>query len=797
MLPPTNLTTQDSLMQLAKYLAANLVCHSVDKESEINDIAQNHIHDYDEGFTKSRNILILGAGATTNANNEIKPASKFVTLIKGLFPTKQLNEQLEYLSRVYNLHRDEFETVMLACSKLDNEKVHRALKSCYDYKHVPNLFFEIVAHLFKHRFIDIIINFNFDEVMDNVIEDEMSGMEYHSIISDGDLSEELEDLMFSHRLKKPVYLKPHGTISHPSSLRFNKEQYYALPTRIAQLLKMLFEANYNKKNKKLLKLNFIVVGFGMQSIDLNHILNEALTAREKLKSPEKAPVCNFFVFDMLEKHEYLSNISKTTSSDKIQLLFKNDDHLRYILTEPKTGKTDTEQLHLKDNTLESLFLQLWKNIEATFKQQQMIRSISRHLIISEVFAQTDKTVLPLRIFQKKDKLNKGNEQKSEFYLHMRIYTELAILLIQSGGIINITQLKQSRVDKYYALYAKVNKLLKQERNKDTRLKIDKSTIAEYLEDFGFKKYKGYSGDTFVCIPPSKKTFKNYILTRLLIKIKELKRKFPKPAETISFDDALLRKYVDQLAANPGWEIKPNFKEYDVSKFRNIKEENFLHTDFRFNYWRQQLFDKDWNVVLSVNKKAGYIIEDNELGKQLKGSNKHMFAVLSKTDIASIDKVNKVNLDGYNCYPYPLHWRDLNQHLQLFIKFRPVTDKSLDRIAARINQAYKKHPKDDTAFSLIEKAINRLINQYTGGIYYQRRQLSRKANPLVFLPAELKNQHIENCQELFNIFVSYWGRTGAEKAQSNKIEYAKFLEQKVALIRMISHKLRGSTTHTIN
>ena len=42
-----------------------------------------------------------------------------------------------------------------------------------DVRYYPGLAYEILAHLMKHGFIDAIINFNFDEVLDQAIEDEL------------------------------------------------------------------------------------------------------------------------------------------------------------------------------------------------------------------------------------------------------------------------------------------------------------------------------------------------------------------------------------------------------------------------------------------------------------------------------------------------------------------------------------------------------------------------------------------------------------------------------------------------
>ncbi|MBK6976711.1 MAG: hypothetical protein IPH28_06005 [Cytophagaceae bacterium] len=98
----------------------------------------------------------------------------------------------------------------------------------FNQRTYPSVFYEILAHIFKNRFVDAVINFNFDESFDQAVLEEISTGELKKIVSDGDCVPYV-DLVEEHNLKLPLYIKPHGTFSEKSSLRFTKEHYIDIP----------------------------------------------------------------------------------------------------------------------------------------------------------------------------------------------------------------------------------------------------------------------------------------------------------------------------------------------------------------------------------------------------------------------------------------------------------------------------------------------------------------------------------------------------------------------------------------
>ena len=276
-----------------------------------------------------------------------------------------LENELDSLNRIYKLDKSEFETVLYAINKFHPIWLLKKLKKIYGHKYNPSLAYEILAHLLKHRYVDAIINFNFDELLDQAIDDELKSDEYHKIISDGGVPSEN---IFNKEtgLRYPLYIKPHGTISHPSTLRFTEEAYHGLPMGISKTLKELISAKYMVNGKEnTMKMIIIAVGFNMQSTEFNILLNENLPENSEMfvikKGTEKIYV-DHRVLRSEGKEKELSKFEKI-NNEKTKIIPVNDD-----------------------NRLDSILLDLWKNTCNYFNEAFFSpRSIMRHELISSLF----------------------------------------------------------------------------------------------------------------------------------------------------------------------------------------------------------------------------------------------------------------------------------------------------------------------------------------------------------------------------------------------------------------------------
>jgi hypothetical protein len=285
---------------------------------------------------------------------------------------------------------------LLAFSLHSGHKLRDELQKIYSHKHPPILCYEILAHLLNHRFLDAIINFNFDELLDKSIEDELGEGEYYKIISDGDCPELLldEDLFkrYNYKCDLPVYIKPHGTASHKSTLRFTRDDYFGLPNDIRRVLSNLLISPERP-------LTIVSIGFSMQSFEFNHIINEIAANSE------------------------IFYINKSIPNPK-----------------PKLSNYSQQFIEVSNGeTLNECLKNLWEQTYERFEESFLPRGIERHILISEVF--TDWVVREGSRFCSRRE-----------YLENRTKIELLLAITKAKGLINMSDLSSDRCGKYNDLY---------------------------------------------------------------------------------------------------------------------------------------------------------------------------------------------------------------------------------------------------------------------------------------------------------------------------------------------------------
>jgi len=406
---------------LAKKIALNLIDVSIRKNDvphALDEIIKNENQTLTNNHKPERFIFVIGAGVSKDANENIQLGGEAADSLREVFKEyeKLINHELRKLKEVDKRNPKEFETVLLAISKFDYEKkLENEIFNLYNYSLYPSLTYEVLAHLFKHKFIDCIINFNFDEVLDRAIDDEINQGEYYKVISDGD-APSINEMLVDSKFKKPIYIKPHGTASHKSSMRYTDEDYWGLPKDIELLINDLVSGKTDVNDEKV-PVNVIVVGFEMQSIEFNKLLLNLPEGSEIFFIKRRRPKFNTEELEDLKKDFYKGGF------------FQANQKNQYIV------KNNTE-INLSD--LDKLFLEFWKIISNTFKENYSPRCVSKHILISKIF---------------KPYNNKRNTpQEIEGYLKDRIYLELAIAISKSKGFLTYSQLINDRVGLYYNLY---------------------------------------------------------------------------------------------------------------------------------------------------------------------------------------------------------------------------------------------------------------------------------------------------------------------------------------------------------
>lgn len=209
-----------------------------------------------------RCIAVVGAGASAPFLNRGKD------LAKGLIRQFHVDEaavqaERERIERITAVDPEEFEAQLSAIGQIlgGDRRVRTAISELYQVRHPTIKTYELIAHLLKHRFIDAVINMNFDELLDQSLDDELGVGEYQRIVSDRDCVAVQTDELQPDYI--PLYIKLHGTASEPESLRFTRESYYDSPARVGTVAAELFQVP---------ECILINIGFGLGSFDLHRLL---------------------------------------------------------------------------------------------------------------------------------------------------------------------------------------------------------------------------------------------------------------------------------------------------------------------------------------------------------------------------------------------------------------------------------------------------------------------------------------------------------------------------------------------
>ena len=278
-------------LELAKILSYNYLNKRFSSDKKVEDslkyLLENKLPDLPVNSKKRDNciqeidkvIVICGAGLSVEAGLPLADAAidqieDYITA-KGWLHEDVIKEE-EGRIKGADVVPGDFETRIEAMSqhKYVRNKVFKKLADMYDEKHNPLKSCEIIAHMLKHRMIDGVINFNFDEILDTAIEEELHHDEYQLLVGGTESSEYQEQL---NKFKKSdkrdrFYIKPHGTISDIDSIRATRDQYIRTTTGIIEELRKIFEGN----------IAFIIMGFKMGSIEFNVLIDEC-TKRKKQK----------------------------------------------------------------------------------------------------------------------------------------------------------------------------------------------------------------------------------------------------------------------------------------------------------------------------------------------------------------------------------------------------------------------------------------------------------------------------------------------------------------------------------
>lgn len=117
----------------------------------------------------------------------------------------------------------------------------------HDLPH-PVLTYELLSHLLHHRFLDHIVSMNFDTLLDDSLQDELGRDAINMVLSDRDIPSLRSTVRGEEG--KPWYVKPHGSVTLPDSLRFTLTQTSGLSRSMMELLRHVLFGTSNASDSE-------------------------------------------------------------------------------------------------------------------------------------------------------------------------------------------------------------------------------------------------------------------------------------------------------------------------------------------------------------------------------------------------------------------------------------------------------------------------------------------------------------------------------------------------------------------
>ncbi|MEM9547638.1 MAG: SIR2 family protein [Bacteroidota bacterium] len=705
---------------LAKDLAHNQTIMSLltkgnPEESQLEEILKDIIS---PKALPSRNIFVLGAGCSKSAYPDLLPLGDEASQMlenhfkKDTWPKSFLKKSKKIATK-FNLPdleiKKDFETRLLQLSYfLENSVLRQALSYMFEYRTFPNLFYETIAHLLKNRFIEAVINFNFDELLDQAIDEEVGLGQLHKILSDGDCIP-YEKMLTNSKLKVPIYIKPHGTISHKSSLRFTKEQYIDIPDEIEVLMEELLSGLPDDEDVAITNqehiaiqhhfgdLNLIVAGFNMESIEFNSLVKRAIEKRlNNSKHEVRIIFLNHDSSYKKKQKKRLKRLFKTKSKDpgRVKVEVINLDTF-------KSKKYGLDEYLLK-RKLDCFGIELINRIHSHYKPEYKPKEIIRHLGLIVYFKEQIKLTGKISIFNLFKPgviqfLNAKNELyfNSKQYFFDRTIFEVIIVILKNNGYIQPTESlkKDNRIGVYFNMYVETH------RKKGFSKKVISKELSFYdiLALLGLKSNINDSVKNFYKLDFADQKFTQMdfcgFMDNWIEKVKLVEKELPvfsgigwnfKKYKNSCLESLKKFKLIfenlnskkkhfagDQLIRSDALNLYPNFLDIYLNFIAKIHSSNIVPTRLAFRYRFRSLFIKDnsWNRLCLVTDRGLFLVDllrEIEKRDDIKFSKPKTIYLIVSSNFAreEIERLSK-KIKNLRILIYKVPYYDHNRHMILF------------------------------------------------------------------------------------------------------------------------------------
>jgi len=274
----------------------------------------------------------------------------------------------------------------------------------------PQLAYELIAHFLKHGFIDHLLTFNFDELLDEAVANELGPGEYAYIATEQDTSTRPPDSL-------PHLIKLHGTLSRPETLRFTRNATASLPPSMTRLLDRVvldIDPRTERRLPDARDAYLVSMGYGWRDTDIVHWLE---ARRDYVKG---LLILSRNAHDDVQRLHGLFGESKGWRREQVRVL----DIDALCSVPPDTV------------TVDLVLSALWTALESAMTQSNIqFMPASRHILLGYLFGPRAREVGA--------RLNQHTPLR-------RFVTEFVLHLAKCKGMVNISTMAGSdRISRYY------------------------------------------------------------------------------------------------------------------------------------------------------------------------------------------------------------------------------------------------------------------------------------------------------------------------------------------------------------
>ena len=274
----------------------------------------------------------------------------------------------------------------------------------------PQLAYELLAHFLKHGFIDHVLTFNFDELLDEAIANELGAGEFVTVATDHDIGP-------LPAAQLPHLVKLHGTLGRPETLRFTRTATSSFPPSMTRLLdEIVFDLDpeTGRRKRGARQTYLISLGYGWRDPDLRHWVRARHRCLEGL-----------VVFSRSGELDVLSSVLPESRSHYRGSVVRELD-ISQLCDVPKDSLS-----------VDIVLSALWKELESLMLNDLVpFMPASRHLLLGYLFGPHP---------DKPAELNNTHNALKRFVV------EFVLHLTKCKGMVNLSTMSASdRISRYYA-----------------------------------------------------------------------------------------------------------------------------------------------------------------------------------------------------------------------------------------------------------------------------------------------------------------------------------------------------------